>query len=135
VLVEAVLADAERHVPARRLLERLAEGELRLCVVPQVLVEFYAVITDARRVSVPLTPAEALNAIRRFLGIPGMTLLPVPGDVVPRWMGLAERHPVARGDVFDLQIVAMMQGNGVNRIYTFNRKHFDLFAGVEVLAP
>jgi len=135
VLVHAVLVDGEFHVPCRALFERQAAGAVRLCLVPQVLVEFYAVITDARRVSVPRLPAEALNAIRRFLAIPGMTLLPVPGDVVSRWMELTEQHPVTRSGVFDVQLVAMMQGNGVNRIYTFNAKHFTPFEGIEVLSP
>ena len=35
-------------------------------------------------------------------------------------MQLLQRRPVTGGDVFDLQIVATMQANGIQRIYTFN---------------
>jgi hypothetical protein len=31
-------------------------------------------------------------------------------------MQVLQRHPVTGGDVFDLQIVATMQANGINRI-------------------
>ena len=40
-------------------------------------------------------------------------------------MELLQRHPVSGGDVFDLQIVATMQANGIERIYTFNRGDFE----------
>jgi hypothetical protein len=38
-------------------------------------------------------------------------------------------------DVFDLQLVATMLGNGVRRIYTFNAKDFEPFQELEVIVP
>jgi predicted nucleic acid-binding protein len=38
-------------------------------------------------------------------------------------------------DVFDFQIAATMIGNGVSRIYTYNRRDFEKVAGIEVLTP
>jgi len=43
-------------------------------------------------------------------------------------MQLLQRRPVTGGDVFDLQIVATMQANGIQRIYTFNTGDFEVFA-------
>jgi predicted nucleic acid-binding protein len=37
--------------------------------------------------------------------------------------------------VFDLKIAATMLGNGVRRIYTFNRADFARIAELEVLIP
>jgi predicted nucleic acid-binding protein len=50
-------------------------------------------------------------------------------------MQLLERRPVTGGDVFDLQIVATMQANGTERIYTFNADDFEVFSELTVLAP
>ena len=50
-------------------------------------------------------------------------------------MELLLRHPVACGDVFDLQIVAAMQANGVQRIYTFNTDDFKVFPELAVVIP
>jgi predicted nucleic acid-binding protein len=69
------------------------------------------------------------------LGMPGITLLPVPADAVSRLMVLARKYPVTRGAIFDLQLLATMLGNGVKTIYTFNREHFDRFDEIEVLTP
>ncbi len=37
--------------------------------------------------------------------------------------------------LIDIQLVATMLGNGITRIYTFNRNDFAPFAELEVLAP
>jgi predicted nucleic acid-binding protein len=42
---------------------------------------------------------------------------------------------VTGGDVFDLQIVATMQANGVQRIYTFNTADFEVFTELSVVTP
>jgi hypothetical protein len=45
------------------------------------------------------------------------------------WIRLLGRHAVEGAGVFDLQIVATMLANGVQRIYTFNPGDFQVFAG------
>ena len=62
-------------------------------------------------------------------------VLPVPANVVDGWIGLLRRHPVTGGDVFDLQIVAAMQANGVQRIYTFNTSDFEAFPELATGTP
>jgi len=135
VLVYALLPDVPEHAASRALLDRAQNGDAALCVTPQVFAEFYAVVTDSRRVTVPRQPAEALDAIRQYLALPGLRLLPVPEDVVTRWVKMVEDHPVTRGAVFDRQLAATMLGNGVTRIYTYNRPDFEILEGIEVLAP
>ena len=44
-------------------------------------------------------------------------------------MGLLRRQPVTGGDVFDLQIIAAMQANGVERIYTFSSGRVGVWVG------
>jgi len=134
VLVYALLPDVPEHAASRALLDRAQNGDASLCVTPQVFAEFYAVVTDSRRVTVPRQPAEALDAIRQYLTLPGLRLLPVP-DVVTRWVKLVEDHPVTRGAVFDRQLAGTMLGNGVTRIYTYNRPDFEVLEGIEALTP
>jgi hypothetical protein len=62
-------------------------------------------------------------------------VLPTPVRAVAGWMALLQRHPVTGGDVFDLQIVATMLSNGINRIYTFNVGDFDVFPELVVVTP
>ncbi len=62
-------------------------------------------------------------------------MLPTPSRAVTGWMRRLQRHPVTGGDVFDLQIVATIQANGVQRIYTFNVDDFEVFAELAVVTP
>jgi predicted nucleic acid-binding protein len=50
-------------------------------------------------------------------------------------MRLLQRRPVTGGNVFDLQIVATMQADGINRIYTFNSDDFNVLSELIVLTP
>ncbi len=124
VLAYALNADAARHSVSRALLEAARGPSTTLYVTSQILCEFYSVITNPRRVAIPSSPAEALRIISALLALPGLHMLPTPSSAVTGWMRLLQRHPVTGRDVFDLQIVATMQANGVQRIYTFNASDF-----------
>ncbi|MEK7406981.1 MAG: PIN domain-containing protein, partial [Acidobacteriota bacterium] len=67
ILVYSVLRDSEKHLPARRLLEQANSAVAGLCVCSQVLAEFFAVVTDPRRVSTVREPEEALAVIDTIL--------------------------------------------------------------------
>jgi toxin-antitoxin system PIN domain toxin len=135
VLVYALYVAARHHGPAKALLDRAAAPEAAFCVAPQNLIEFYAVVTNPRRVTEPKSSEVALGAITELLALPGLSLLPVPGDLLSRWMGLAQEQPLTGRRVFDLQLIATMLGNGVRRIYTFNAKDFEPFQELEVIVP
>jgi|CXWL01.1.fsa_nt_gi toxin-antitoxin system PIN domain toxin len=135
VLVYSLFADSEHHAAANRLLDKAQDGELTLCLAPQVLAELYAVITDSRRVTSPYEPEEAIETIELFLAMPGVVLLPVPHDLVLRWIELLRQHPVRRGEVFDLQLIALMLANDVQSVYTFNVTDFSRFTQISTLTP
>ena len=85
--------------------------------------------------AVPRQPAEAIDAIERFIAMSGISLLPIPVDMVDRWIALMHQHPVTGGGVFDVQLAATMLGNGVRKIYTLNASDFRPFDEIEVLTP
>ena len=62
-------------------------------------------------------------------------MLPVPTHAVEELLALLRRRPVSGGDIFDLQIVATMKVNGIQRIYTFNTDDFKAFSELQVLTP
>jgi predicted nucleic acid-binding protein len=133
VLVYALDADAPQHAAARALLEAARDGATTLYVTSQILCEFYSIVTNARRVSKPRSSAEASDAISELLTF--LRVLPVPAHAVAGWMNLLRRRPVTGGAVFDLQIVATMQANDIQRIYTFNTGDFEAFTELSVLTP
>ncbi len=134
VLVYALDVNAPQHGASRALLEAAqADTPATLYVTSQILCEFYAIVTNARRVPKPRSSADALAAISGMVAF--LRVLPVPVNAVDEWMGLLRRRPVIGGDIFDLQIVATMKLNGIRRIYTFNIDDFKAFTEIEALTP
>ncbi len=133
VLVYAMDADAPQHAASRALLDAARASSTTLFVSSQVLCEFYSIVTNSRRVPKPRSPEDAMRAISGLLVF--LHVLPTPARVVEAWLDLLRRRPVLGGHVFDLQIAATMQVNGVLRIYTFNDSDFEVFPELAVVAP
>jgi predicted nucleic acid-binding protein len=135
VLVYSLFPTAPQHTDSRALAEKAKDSQAGLCVFPQILAEFFAVVTNPKRVSPAKTPEEALQAIEQFLALPGLTLLPLAADVVTRWIKLVRAKPVKGGEVFDLQAAAAMQAHGVGTIYTYNIADFQGIPGITAKEP
>ena len=135
VLVYSIDATAPQHRAARALIDSARDASVTLYVTSQILCEFYSIITNPRRVAAPLSSVDALGVISSLLAFPGLHVLPLPVSAVVGWMGLLQRRPVIGASIYDLQIVATMQANGVQRIYTFNAADFEVFSELTVVKP
>ena len=133
VLVYAVDADAPQHQSSRALLDAAQKGLATLYVTSQILCEFYSVVTNARRVVRPRSPADAVEAISGFAAF--LHVLPTRARAVGLLVDLLRDHPGIGGDVFDLQLVSVMLANGVQRIYTFNTDDFKAFSELTAAIP
>jgi predicted nucleic acid-binding protein len=134
VLVYAHFPESEFFAASRGRLESAQQEDAGLCVAPQNLIEFFAIVTSPKRVSQPQPPDNALSAIEDILSLPGIRRLTVPADLITRWLDLA-RASSSPKRAFDLQLVATMQGNGVRRICTLNEADFRGIPNIEVVAP
>ena len=135
VLAYASNADDSKFAASRALPEEARSPLTTLYITPQIITEFYSVITNPRRVAVPSSPAVALQAISALLVLPGISLLPINGRAVAALVELLRHHPVTGPDVFDLQVVATMKANGIQTIYTFNAADFEVFQDLTVIVP
>lgn len=135
VLVYAMDGSSEFHAVSRAVLDRAQSPDAGLCVTPQNMVEFYSLVTNPRRVLAPRSPEEAIETVESLMAFPGLDVLPVPFDLVSRVLALCKQHTVMGTRIFDLQIVAVMQANGVQRISTFDRTDFEPFSDISVEMP
>ena len=135
ILIYAYYPESPQHQSSYHLLNEAQDEGARLCISPQILAEFYSVVTNPRRVDPALEPEAAIEKIGELKELVGLTILSLPVDVVDRWIVLLRQHPARGQKIFDLQIVATMLGNGVKKIYTFNVKDFEHFSGLEIVEP
>jgi predicted nucleic acid-binding protein len=136
VLVYAADTSSSVHEPSRQLRDRGFRGEILLVITPQVLLEFFAVITSPRRVATPRSPEEARAEVEKYVRADNMLKIYPDRAALEQTLGLMQQHPqLARQEIFDLFLVATMLANGITRIYTYNQQHFTRFAGIEALTP
>jgi toxin-antitoxin system PIN domain toxin len=135
VLVYALFAERPEHAASLALVESAQDPGANLVIAPQNLAEFYAVVSNPRRVSTPLSANDARVEVEKLTRLPGLRLLDVPVDVVTRWHALLGRYPVTGRAFYDIQLVAVMLAHDIRRIYTFDRKDFVRFTELELLTP
>ena len=134
VLVYAVNADAPHHVASRRVVDAALAGEVASVLVPQVLLEFFAVVTNPRRIQAPLSRDVAWAQVRALRA--GLPLLDVPAgtfDELDRI--LSDAAPRAGAAVFDLFLAAQMRVHRITTLCTYNTADFDAFSSFTAATP
>ena len=135
VLVHASDGGSPFHGSAKALRDRGLKGEVPVCVCPQVLNEFFAVITNPKRVSGPRPQDEARNEMEKYVRARKVMKIFPRTDIVENVLELLKRYQVTRQGIFDLQLLATMVSNRVTLIYTYNQVHFSRFKEITVVTP
>lgn len=135
VLIYAEQDVSPHHEASKSLRDRALTGEIPACVSPQVLNEFFAVVTNRHRVDAPLTVPEAIDQMRKYYRAKRLVKIYPGPTIIERMLALLEIHPVSGHDIHDLHLIATMLENGVTKIYTFNVKDFAPIPNIEVLTP
>jgi predicted nucleic acid-binding protein len=97
LLVYAFYPKAPQYRVAHHVLQQAQDAQAALYVSSQVLAEFYAMVTNPKRVTPALKFKSALQKIHEIRSLPGLAVLPLPVDVVDRWVALIGRVPPACG--------------------------------------
>lgn len=137
LLVYAHNADSAFHEPAKEFIESILNtrddnGNLKVCIPAQVLVEFINVITWSRLES-PLSLPDALHLVKQYRDS-GVTILHPKTSQLDTLLTLFE-SVTTRKKVFDIALVATLKDNGINGLYTVNTKDFVDFDFLDVLNP
>jgi len=135
VLVYAADNASPYYKSSKILRDKGIKGEILLCVCPQVLMEFFAVITDSKRVENPIASSEAIKEVEKYLAATYILKIYPHQNSFQKLTELIKKYKVKRQAVFDLQLVSTALTNGINKIYTFNISDFSKFKEINVLVP
>jgi predicted nucleic acid-binding protein len=136
LLVRWAMAGAPRHAQVRALLERdLRDGEGRLGLTPQVLLEAHGMVTDPLRFesAMPLATAESLV---RWLwdGREVARLLP-DAATLHRALELLHVLGLGRERLPQAFLAATLEGAGVRRLATLRPHLYAGFAALSLVVP
>jgi len=135
VLIYAVDIDFPYHETAKEIRDLALFGKIECCLCPQVLLEFFSVSTNPRRVFNPVSTQDALAEIQRYLNSLFIRMIYPPPDGLKGLLKLYERYSVQSQEIFDLYLIVTMLANNVRNVYTFDDTVFRKFKEIEVLIP
>ncbi|MCS7197681.1 MAG: type II toxin-antitoxin system VapC family toxin [Candidatus Bipolaricaulota bacterium] len=133
ILVYAADRDAPYHREAKEFRDKAVQGQISACISPTILTEFYAIVTDSRRVRNPLSPGEALREVEAYSK--ALKVIYPSSAAIEKLKELIGKYKVKRQQIFDLFIVATMLEHNVDTIYTMNKKDFSQFSEIQVETP
>lgn len=135
VLVHAHNRASPHQAKASRIVSDAVRMKLRGCITPQILYEFFAVITSPRRVEHPLNASDAA-AICDDLYVCRQISKIFPSATTPsRVFDLARQLRLVGSQVFDCAIALTAEENGVRRIYTENTADFQRYDFLTAINP
>jgi predicted nucleic acid-binding protein len=105
-----------------------------LCLVPQVLYEFWVVATrPVAQNGLGFTAAQADAEITKLQTL--FSLLPDTAGIFGEWHRLVVTHQVLGKNAHDARLVAAMAVHGITHLLTFNTGHFSRYPGITALDP
>lgn len=133
VLVYSIDTDSAFFENSRRFIEAIRSGYLESAVLMQNLLEFYAVVTNPRRVEHPLSPEIALTQINIFTTF--LTVLDSGKNVIDLFQKNVIEYKVKGAEIFDTFLVAQMQFHDIRLLCTYNVKHFSKYEFIKAKTP
>lgn len=120
---------------AKTILGDVIEEKLLGCVSIQNIYELYAVITDPKRVEVPLKQNQAEKLLVNYIEAENLPKIFPKETNLFNLLTIIRKYKITRQEIFDAQLVATMMDNEVKAIYTADEKFFRKFDFLEVLNP
>jgi predicted nucleic acid-binding protein len=136
ILVYAYNLDSPLNPRASAFLEEdILTGNIKACLPYQSLYEFYAIITDPRRVEQPVELKEAREVIGAYIRARNVPKIYPRKSNLKNTFELLSKYNITKQEIFDVVFVATLLDNGVDGIITRNTKHFERFEFLKVLNP
>ncbi len=132
-LVAAEVSDHVYHAGADALLDRVLNQGDEFAVAPQTLGESIHVVTDPKRLTVPLPVVDAINRAERWWNAAEVVrVFPTARSTVD-FLHLLREHRLGRKRLLDTQLASTFRDAGVKRIITNNESDCRVFGSFEII--
>jgi len=123
-----------QHLVSESSLFKLRDNGHELCLVPQVLYEYWVVATrPTEQNGLNMSSANVDTAMNCLIDM--FSLLLDERGVFPIWRELVRQYGVKGKNSHDARLVAAMKRHGLQHLLTFNPDDFRRYEGIEILEP
>lgn len=122
------------HQTIQQAVEKLEENGEEIVIVPQVLVEFWAVATrPTDNNGLGMTTDEAETELENLQKL--FRVIPENEKIFDEWKTLAAKHKVSGKVPHDARIVAAMVAHKIENLLTLNPNDFKRFTEIKAIKP
>ncbi|MDF1823611.1 MAG: hypothetical protein P1U68_03155 [Verrucomicrobiales bacterium] len=132
-LVACEIVDHPFHQQADALLQKLLADEHDFALAPQTLAEFIHIVSDQRRMPVPLVVTDAISRAEQWWQAAEVVRIYPDGNAVPDFFAWLRQHQLGRKRLLDTLLAASFRNAKVTRIISNNGKDYDVFGAFEVV--
>ena len=123
-----------QYAEVRRALTVLRKQGEKICLVPQNLIEFWAIATRPISANgLGLSIVKTSHEIKKFKRY--FTFYDDAPGIFAEWENLVLKHQVSGKNVHDARLVSAMLTHNITHLLTFNVKDFKRFTEIMVVAP
>lgn len=136
ILIYADNPESTYHRPAKEILESIFKGQMSGCLTQQILAEYFAVVTNGRRITNPLSPKEAEIRVLFFERSRRLRKIYPKRSTIKHAIQICAKNNFAGAQVYDIIYGVTLLENGIKRLVTENVKDFAVFnnEGLTVLS-
>lgn len=134
ILVYAYNKDSELHTKSLSILQDALDGKITAYLADKNLYEFYAIITDIKRVEKPVTTEDAIKVIELLMNSK-IEILYTTFKTLTILTEILRKFKIIEQKIFDYVLVALVIENNINTILTRNEKDFENIKEINVLNP
>ncbi len=134
ILLRLINGNDLQHAQTQQAVTTLQEQKVKLYIVSQNLVEFWAVSTRPINANgLGLTVAETAHESSLLKQL--FTLRPDDRAVFTAWENLVVKYEVKGRQVHDTRLVAAMIVHEITHLLTFNTQDFNRFSEITAISP
>lgn len=134
ILISLIHSGRQSHAEVLQAMGLLHGQSHELCVVPQVLYEYWVVATRPIAVNgLGFAPTKTMSDLRRIQSL--LTLLRNENGIYDHWERLVATHNVLGKAAHDARLAAAMEFHGITHFLTQNPADFRRYAFVSILTP
>jgi predicted nucleic acid-binding protein len=135
ILVHAYNKSSPHQKRASNIIKQAMKGEIEAYLTAQVIYEFFAVVTNPKRVECPMKLEEAADLCLDLWECREIAKVN-PTSITPKEVfKLVKEIKLAKGKIFDCIIAVTSKENNIDAIYTENVDDFEKYSFIKVINP
>ncbi len=135
ILIFADDPSSPHHAASKEILEKVLNGSLRACVSPQILAEYFSVITSSRRVQKPLSAQDARLRVAFLSRTHRVKKIYPKRSTLRRAVEFCAEQNIKGARIFDALYAITLLDNQIHALITHNTKDFQLFKEIKLTNP